>query len=83
MVLHTALLRFSYSCEHNYAISRSLERVHDIDRLRPRQNDRYFVDDMFKWIFLNENIWIAIKIPQKFIPRRPINNIPALIEIMA
>ena len=26
--------------------------------LRPRQNGRHFPDDIFKWIFLNENIWI-------------------------
>ena len=30
--------------------------------LRPRQNERHFADDIFKRIFLNENIWILIKI---------------------
>ena len=29
--------------------------------LRPRQNGRHFPDDIFKWIFLNENVWIFIK----------------------
>ena len=51
--------------------------------LRPRQNGRHFADDTFKPIFLNENIWISIKISLKFVPKVPINNIPALVQIMA
>ena len=51
--------------------------------LRPRQNGRLFTDDTFKRIFLNENIWISIKISLKFIPKGLINNIPALVLIMA
>ena len=51
--------------------------------LRPRQNGRRFADDTFKRIFLNETVWILIKISLKFVPRVPINNIPALVQIMA
>ena len=51
--------------------------------LRPRQNGRHFPDDIFKCNFLNENIWISIKISLKFVPGGPINNIPALVQIMA
>ena len=40
-------------------------------------------DDIFKGIFLNENVWISIEISLKFVPEGPINNIPALVEIMA
>ena len=40
-------------------------------------------DDTFKWIFLNENVWISIKIALKFVPRGSVNNIPALVQIMA
>ena len=54
-----------------------------INTLRPRQNGRHFADDIFKWIFLNENVWIASKISLKFVPQGPINNIPALVQIMA
>ena len=43
----------------------------------------HFADDIFKRIFLNENIWIPIKISLKFVPKGPINNIPALVQIMA
>ena len=51
--------------------------------LRPRQNGRHFADDTFKPIFLNENIRISIKISLNFVPEIPINNIPALVQIMA
>ena len=51
--------------------------------LRPRQHGSHFPDDIFKWIFLNENVWILIKISLKFVPRGPISNIPALVQIMA
>ena len=54
-----------------------------INTLRPRQNGRYFADDIFKCIFLNENVWIPIWISLKFVPKGPINNIPALVQIMA
>ena len=49
----------------------------------PRQNGRHFADDTFKHIFLNENARISIKISLKFVPKGPINNIPALVQIMA
>ena len=48
-----------------------------------RQNGLHFPDDIFKWIFLNENVWITINISLKFIPRGPINNIPTLVQVMA
>ena len=42
-----------------------------------------FLDVIFKCIFLNENVWISIKISLKFVPKGPINNIQALVQIMA
>ena len=50
-----------------------------INTLRPRQNSRFFPDDIFKCIFLNENVWISIKISLKFVPKGPINNILPLV----
>ena len=38
---------------------------------------------IFKCIFLNENVLILIKISLKFVPKGPINSIPALVQIMA
>ena len=40
-------------------------------------------DDILKCIFLNENVWISLKISLNFVPKGPINNIPALVQIMA
>ena len=51
--------------------------------LRQRQNGCHFPDDIFKCIFLNENVLISIQISLKFVSKGPINNIPALIQIMA
>ena len=51
--------------------------------LRQRQNGRHFADDMLKCIFLNENVWILFKVSLKFVARCPINNISALVFIMA
>ena len=38
--------------------------------LRPIQNRRHFADEVFKCNFLNENVWILIKILMKFVPRK-------------
>ena len=54
-----------------------------INTLRPRQNGRHFPDHIFKCIFLNENVWTSLKTSLKFVPRVPINNIPALDQMMA
>ena len=54
-----------------------------INTLRPRQNGRHFADDTFKCIFVNGNVRILIEISLKFVPKGPINNIPALVQIMA
>ena len=37
--------------------------------------------NIFKWIFLNENVCILIKISLKFVPSGPISNILALFQI--
>ena len=36
-------------------------------------------DDIFKCIFLNDNVRISIKFSLKFVPEGPIDNNPALI----
>ena len=55
----------------------------NLNTLRPRQNGRHFADNTFKRIFLNENARILIMISMKFVPKGPINNNPALVQIMA
>ena len=54
-----------------------------VNTLRPRQNGRHLPDDIFKCISLNENVWISTEISLKFARKGSINNIPALLRIMA
>ena len=54
-----------------------------LNTLRPRQNARHLAFDIFWRIFLNENVWIPIKMSLKFVSEGPINNVPALVQIMA
>ena len=54
-----------------------------LNTLRPRQIGRHFPDDIFKCIFVSENVWISLKISLSFVPNGPIKNIPALVQIMA
>ena len=54
-----------------------------VNSLRPRPNRRHFADDIFKCIFENGNELILPRISLKFVPKVRINNIPALVQIMA
>ena len=49
----------------------------------PGQNGRLLADNIFKLIFLNENDRILIKISLKLVPKGPIDNKPALVQVMA
>ena len=40
-------------------------------------------DNIFNRIFLNENVWTSIKISLRFVPKVPIDNKPALVQVMA
>ena len=51
--------------------------------LRQRHYGRFFAEDIFKCIFMKENVWITIKIPLKCVPKGSIKNIPSLGQIMA
>ena len=57
--------------------------LRSLNTLRPRQNGRHFPDDIIKCIFLNENAWTSLQISLKFVPKVRIDNIPALVQIMA
>ena len=67
----------------NWCISCTIKADYPVNSLRPRQNGRHFAEDIFNRISLNENVWIPIKISLKFVPKGPINNIAALVQIMA
>ena len=57
--------------------------ISKINTCRPRQNGRHFADDIFKCIFLNDNVKISVKFSLNLVPKGPINNIPSLVHIMA
>ena len=53
------------------------------DTLRPRRSSRHFPYHIFKSIFLNENIWVLLKISLMLVPKVRINDIPTLVQIRA
>ena len=54
-----------------------------VTTLRQRQNWCHFTDNIFKCIFMNEDVRILFKISLKVVPKGPVNNIPALVLIKA
>ena len=50
--------------------------------LRNKQ-DGHLLNDIFKCIFKNDNVWSLIMISLKFVPMGPINNITTLAQKMA
>ena len=54
-----------------------------VNTVRPSQGGRHLDRRRFKCIFLNENACISIKIPPKFVPKFPVVDIQALVQIMA
>ena len=62
---------------------KSHEIYFPIKALRQRQNGHHFADNIFKCISSNDNAWISLTISLKFVSKVGINNIPALVQIMA
>ena len=56
---------------------------HSFNTLRPRQIAAISQTILSNAFLLNENFRISIKILLKCVPKGPINNIPALVQIMA
>ena len=86
------MLTFSISTDPSAALGTvsviprvvSLMKVHCPPKSSPLgRNDRLFADDIFKYISLNENAWISLRISLKFVPRVRIVNILELVQIMA
>ena len=49
----------------------------------PRDNLAGKFADIFRCIFCEENVWISIKIPLRFVPKGPIDSKLALVQVMA
>ena len=54
-----------------------------VNTLRPRQDRRHLADGIFTRIFFNENCCLLIKLSPKYVRKGPIDNISALVQIMA
>ena len=76
----TEILKREYNFTNSIIRSRGISGA---NRLRPSQDGRNFTDNILKYIFLNENVWISIKISLKFVLKVRISNISALVQIMA
>ena len=57
--------------------------THSLNTLRLRYNGHHWSDGIFECIFINEKFCILIKISLKFVRKGPIDNNPALVQIMA
>ena len=53
-----------------------------VNRLRQRQNGCHFAGNVFKCIFFKENVQMSFKISLTFVPKHPIENNPALVQVI-
>ena len=81
-ILYCNILKWYYASILEFLSQNSVSffQVFHLNTLRSRQDGRNFPDDILNWIFLNENDLISIEFLLKFVPRGPINNIPALVR---
>ena len=70
-------------CQNIPLLGPFYDRVSFLNTLRPGQDERHSADDIFMCIFFNENCCIFIKFSLKYVRKDPIDNNPALVQIMA
>ena len=73
----------SHSCNSRTKPCRRRIVIYALNKLRPRQDDRSFTDAILKMPFLNENVWISLKISLNYISKDPLNDISSLVWITA
>ena len=86
--VYTNMLFINHNCINRSPQNIKYKDIYDhnqfgLKHIEAEKNGRHFADDVFKCIFLNENIWILLKISLKFVLKGPINNILSLVQIMA
>ena len=59
-----------------------IKHCQDFNSFPLGQDGYHFADNIFIYIFLNENVSISIQISLKFVPKGPFDNIAALVQIM-
>ena len=65
MFCDCCVIYWNASCQE---IWNQCKPYYNSNTLGPRQNGRRFADDIFKYIFLNESVWISVKILLKSVP---------------
>ena len=60
-----------------------LSFLYDINSSPPAQNGCQLADNIFKCISVNENFCILLQMSLKFVPKGSINNMSALVQVMA
>ena len=88
LYIYLGYIRYRSDYSHSYRLSKinfgwNVHHSLSVNTLRPSQTGHHFPDDIFKFTFMNENIWIDIKTSLKLVPKGPFNNIVALVQIMA
>ena len=76
VILHLQCIEASGS---RYMVRMNGYIISHINSSPPGQNGRYFADGIFRCVFVNEKFCILISISLKFLPKGPIDNIPALV----
>ena len=77
------IIQVDWYVANQWFLLRSCSMENNLTTLGPRYIGRHFANDNFKHIFLNKNVRVLIKISLKFVSKGPINNHPALVQIMA
>ena len=82
---HTLPFHFNANIEpcHCCCVSSTTVGLDWFNSTHPGQYGRQFADDIFKCIFFNEKFCILLQISLKFVPKCPINNTWALVQVMA
>ena len=83
MELHLSCINPSIWNRHIIVLLWLLLLTTKINSSPPGQNGRHFTDDNFKCIFMNEKFCILIPISLKFVPKGLIDNMSALVQVMA
>ena len=63
--------------EYSNTLIKNLKYNKTFSSLRLRHNGHHFAYNIFKCLFLTENLWIMLKVSLKFVPNVWINDIPA------
>ena len=71
------------SCTNDDSVHWCIYITNHLNLSLPGQNGRHFTDDIFRCILGNEKFYVLINISLNFVPKGPIDNNPALVEIMA